>query len=143
MYILPIMWSGYIGKNSNLTPNHFVPMVLTSFFNQEIHHPPDFTADNYKITFLKVQSSCSTDDVNFNIITTTENPTETSQTEKENIKNEVFSKKDHNFLRYTSRFENYCSNCELRILSNTYKCLNNTDKICSLLHQYINRKHHL
>jgi hypothetical protein len=44
MYILPIMWNGYIGKNSNLTPNHFVPMVLTSFFNQEIHHPPDFTA---------------------------------------------------------------------------------------------------
>lgn len=75
MYILPIMWNGYIGKNSNLTPNHFVPMVLTSFFNQEIHHPSDFTADNYKITFLKVQSSCSTDDVNFNIITTTENPT--------------------------------------------------------------------
>jgi hypothetical protein len=49
MYILPIMWNGYIGKNSNLTPNHFVPMVLTSFFNQEIHHPPDFTADNYKM----------------------------------------------------------------------------------------------
>lgn len=66
MFILPIMWTGYV-NNTGFHPNHFVPLVPRTFFTEQLQHsiPIVKITPHVQQSTIDQQTIITTPDVNF------------------------------------------------------------------------------